>query len=481
MAIDNKNKHNTNKDRTSIRNTDLRNADFRKASNDFRKTASSERVSAASGTDNKRHTTNTAGQATRNTYNGSTSYKKSYNTNTSEKRLNTAVSEKRYSATEKKYTADYKAGISKKTNTPKGTEGIKKNTGKKQAAYIQLTPVSILLIAAAALIVFAVIFVAVKIKSYNSPQLGKGDGEVISVKIEEGASVRTIADILKDGGVIDSRMHFLYLCKKNNVGEKFHAGVYKLKDNMTFEELTAKLETGGFNDERIKFTIIEGQWLTEIANNLEKTGFCTAEEFIAECNSRDYDYDFVKAIPNRDRLLEGYLYPDTYFIDYNLSVHDVVDIFLAGFDNAIDEEYMTQLESMGLTLDDAVIAASLIENEVRYPDERPVVASVIYNRIEKGMKLQMDASVLYALGEKKSQVLYSDLEIADGHNTYYVDGLPVGPIGNPGINCLKAAAYPADTDYLYYVLEDLETGQHYFTDDYDDFLAAKERYNNSVN
>jgi UPF0755 protein len=111
-----------------------------------------------------------------------------------------------------------------------------------------------------------------------------------------------------------------------------------------------------------------------------------------------------------------------------------------------------------------------------YPEERTTVASVIYNRINKGMKLQLDASVLYALGNRKSRVLYSDLEIADEHNTYYVTGLPIGPIGNPSKECIFAAANPDKTDYIYYVLEDTNTGQHYFTADYDDFLKAKEKY-----
>jgi UPF0755 protein len=92
------------------------------------------------------------------------------------------------------------------------------------------------------------------------------------------------------------------------------------------------------------------------------------------------------------------------------------------------------------------------------------------------MKLQLDASVLYALGERKGRVLYSDLEVEEGHNTYYVKGLPIGPIGNPSKECIFAAANPDKTDYIYYVLEDTQTGQHYFTADYDDFLKAKDKY-----
>jgi UPF0755 protein len=97
------------------------------------------------------------------------------------------------------------------------------------------------------------------------------------------------------------------------------------------------------------------------------------------------------------------------------------------------------------------------------------------------MPLQMDASVLYALGERKSRVLYSDLEIEEGHNTYYVNGLPVGPIGNAGSACLEAAVNPADTDYIYYVVENQETGEHYFTNNYNDFLNASNNYKSTLN
>jgi UPF0755 protein len=133
-----------------------------------------------------------------------------------------------------------------------------------------------------------------------------------------------------------------------------------------------------------------------------------------------------------------------------------------------------------LTVDEAVIMASLIESEAKYPEDREKISSVMYNRIEQGMKLQMDASVLYALGERKSRVLYADLEVEDEHNTYYVSGLPVGPIGNAGVACLEAAVNPADTDYIYYVVENQETGEHYFTNNYNDFLNASNNYKSTL-
>ncbi len=316
-----------------------------------------------------------------------------------------------------------------------------------------------------------------KFHQYKSDVMNSPDTvKEVDVTIEEGSSVTKIAEILEDNGVIDDKYHFLYLCKKNNCGTDFHAGIYTFTNNMTFEELSDMLKTGTFNAERIKFTIKEGQWVSEIAASLAATGFCTADEFLEACNSSDYDYDFVKAIPQRDNLLEGYLYPETYFLDKDWTAHDFVDVVLNEFDKNIPKDFRNGLSAKNITLDEAVIVGSLIENEVMYPEERTTVASVIYNRINKGMKLQLDASVLYALGNRKSRVLYSDLEIEDEHNTYYVNGLPIGPIGNPSKECIFAAANPDKTDYIYYVLEDTQTGQHYFTADYNDFLKAKDKY-----
>ncbi len=343
----------------------------------------------------------------------------------------------------------------------------------------------IILLVVLAIIVGAVIFCVVKFNQFTSYEVNSAERkglaqQEIAVTIEDGASVRDIAELLKANGVIDSEIQFLYLCKQDNRGGNFQPGEYTLNNYMDFNEICEALESGRKDDEQIKVTIKEGAWLSEIAVQFEEVGLCTAQEFIEACNSRDYDYDFVAQIPERDNLLEGYLFPDTYYFSTDMSAHDIVDKMLARFDEIFDVAIRGNAQLMGITVDEAVIIASLVESEARYADDRTKISSVIYNRLEAGMKLQMDASVLYALGEKKDRVLYADLEIAEEHNTYYVDGLPVGPIGNPGKACLEAAVAPADTNYLYYVVDNTETGEHYFTDDYNDFLNASSRYKSGL-
>lgn len=302
----------------------------------------------------------------------------------------------------------------------------------------------------------------------------------LTMEVEQGDSVKVIADKLQNSGVIDSSLQFVYLCKKYSEGANFQPGNYSFTNYMDFNEICDILKSGRVDEEYITFTIKEGDTIKEIAENLQAQEICSADEFINACNSNAYDFDFVKEIPQRDNLLEGYLFPDTYFLTVDADANEVITKALARFDEMFTDEMKLRTQEIGKTVDEVVITASVIEGEVKYGEERPVVASVINNRLEKGMKLQMDATVLYALGEQKDRVLYSDLEIEDLHNTYYVKGLPVGPIGSPGVECINAVLNPADTDYLYYVVEDINTGKHYFTSNYDDFINASNNYKSQL-
>jgi len=149
---------------------------------------------------------------------------------------------------------------------------------------------------------------------------------------------------------------------------------------------------------------------------------------------------------------------------------------LTRFEDIYDAETRAKAAEMGLTMDEVIIIASIIEKEIRRDDERELAASVIFNRLNIGMKLEMDATVLYALGVNKDRLLYADLEIVSPYNTYMYHGLPAGPITNPGKACIDAALNPAETNYIYYVVKDSETGEHFFTSDYNEFLIAKELY-----
>lgn len=323
------------------------------------------------------------------------------------------------------------------------------------------------------------------VKTFNSTTVSSAEKkhkEKIEkvITIEQGSSVKDIAQLLANEGIIDSPLQFMYLCKKNGRGASFQPNEYTFNNYMDFNEICDTLESGYVEKEYVDITIREGMWAKEIAAYLEEKGLCTYDEFIEAVNSRDYEYDFVQQIPDRDMLLEGYLFPDTYNITVGTDAKGIVDKLLARFDEIYSGEFRNQTTIAGKTIDQIVTEASVIEAEVRFPEERSIVASVIDNRIAKGMKLQMDATVLYSLGERKDRVLYADLENPEEHNTYYVSGLPVGPVGNPGAACIEAALYPADTDYLFYVLKDTESGEHVFFNNADDFNTAANNYRNQL-
>lgn len=376
-------------------------------------------------------------------------------------------------------TADRTRSTAKPTaKKPNKTSSKPKNSGKKKRKKSNFATVAKIMLVVLIVLVVAVTLFFKKMNSteVNSSAKNKPE-ETISVNIESGSSVTDIIKALEDNDVIDSAFHFKYLCKKMGYGPEFKSGYYTFTNHMTFDDIIKALNTGASSINAKKLTVREGEWLSEIASDLESMGVCTAKEFLTASNSRDYNYDFVAKIPERDNLLEGYLFPATYSIEENMSATDIVNMMLAKFDQVVkDNDIEAQAKKLNHTLDDAVIIASLIEGEVKYAPERTTVSSVIYNRLAKNMKLQLDDSVIYSMGKRATRVLYSDLKNNDKHNTYVVDGLPIGPINSPSEDSLKAAVNPDSTNYLYYVVENTTTGQHHFSATYEEHQKAEASY-----
>lgn len=170
--------------------------------------------------------------------------------------------------------------------------------------------------------------------------------------------------------------------------------------------------------------------------------------------------------------LEGFLFPKTYEVTSNTSARELIKKMLNQFFFETSNLDWSIATSKGFTKYQVLIIASLVEKEAKFPDERPIIASVIYNRLSKNMKLQIDATVQYALGEWKPALTYDDLKVNSPYNTYIVSGLPPSPICSPGLDSISAAINPAQTDYIYYLLTSQE-GRHSFTSDYKQFLQWK--------
>lgn len=301
-------------------------------------------------------------------------------------------------------------------------------------------------------------------------------GEDVEVNIPEGSTTRDIAEILQNNGVISSTIMFRVESRLNDYDGSFKQGRYILNTGMSNEDIMEKLKSGKTSNENSKITIPEGYTVEQIASLVEEKGIATADEFKKEVNEGEFEYSFLRNVPARENALEGYLFPDTYFIDSEETAHDLIVKMLNRFNNIYNDEYQSKVESSEYTLDQIITIASLIESEIRIPEEREIASGVIYNRLNQDMPLQIDSTVLYAKNLKKEVVTYDDLEIDSPYNTYKNKGLPIGPICNPGEAAIKAAIYPQTNNYLFYVLRDRTSGQHVYTETYDEFLKAKEQY-----
>lgn len=342
---------------------------------------------------------------------------------------------------------------------------------RKSKLSAKLTVVLLCLVVVAALIAYS------GFKNFNEafkPQ----SSESIHVVVESGMGTTTIAQMLEDNGIIENALVFKLKSKFNNYDGKYQAGSFDLSPSMPMEVIMASLLDG--KKETTRFTIPEGYTLKQTAQKLSNEGLIDEEEFMRQLEAGDFDYRFLEGLKGGKNRLEGFLFPDTYEIFVDSSEYDIIDKMLSGFNLVFTDEYYERASEMNLSVQEVVTIASLIEEETRTADERKLVASVVYNRLDIGMNLRFCSTVLYALGEQKARLLYKDLEIDSPYNTYKNAGLPPGPISSPGKSCLDAALYPAETDYLYFVLKGDGTGEHHFAENESDFFNYKEDYLNTL-
>lgn len=298
----------------------------------------------------------------------------------------------------------------------------------------------------------------------------------VDVVIPQGANTEAIGNILKDNGLINNVVYFRIIAKVKGLDSTFQYGNYTFNTGMGDEAIMEILATEGEKREVVTFTVPEGFSLEQIGDRLDAKGITTKSAFMNAVENGRYGYKFLDYIPDRNLKLQGYLFPATYEVYADASAEDIVSTMLEKFDQVFKDEYYTQLEKLGMTLDEVVTIASIIEKEVKVPEERPLVSGVIYNRLDINMNLQMCSTIMYVLDVDRNRVLYSDLEIDSPYNTYRFPGLPVGPIANPGEASLIAALYPDDNNYLYFVLTDPEVGSHEFNTTLDGHNAAKNKY-----
>ena len=308
----------------------------------------------------------------------------------------------------------------------------------------------------------------------------------VVVSIAEGSRMSDIADMLKTADLIDNKGLFKFYCMISGAEDKIDPGTYELNKIYDYRALVYGMMETGENRATVMVTVPEGYELDDIFSMLQENKVCEVERLQEAAASYEFDYWFLEGLEYGDyRRLEGYLFPDTYEFYVDDEPENVLAKFLRNFENKITDDMRAALPSLNemlkkqmeqggftqdliaageLTFHDIVIVASLVEKEAVSAAESGRIASVIYNRLCSQLYpcLNIDATIQYVLPERKDVLTNADKAVISPYNTYTNVGLPVGPIANPGINALRAALYPMNTDYYFYALD--PSGVHHFSE-----------------
>lgn len=308
--------------------------------------------------------------------------------------------------------------------------------------------------------------------------------KTIAVEVPIGSGLSSISTLLEKKGLIKDARVFKYYAKFKNESQ-FQAGKYDLSQSMTLDELIKSLKTGKvYRTPVFAMTIPEGLTLEQIGNIVEKKTPYTQKEFMDLVTSDTFVQQMKAKYPElvtdavlADNIrydLEGYLFPATYsYFEEKPTLESIVDEMVGAMDKVV-KNYSDALTEKQMSVHQLITFASLLEEEATAQTDRETIASVFYNRINQGMPLQTDPTVLYALGSHKDRVLYKDLEVDNAYNTYKNKGLPPGPIAGAGKTSIEAVLNPSETDYLFFLAD--KQGVNHFSKTYDEHLQKEQKY-----
>jgi UPF0755 protein len=297
--------------------------------------------------------------------------------------------------------------------------------------------------------------------------------ETVIFNIEKGEGNKLIGENLARQNLISGKYYFYFYMWSRGLSGKIFPDTYELSGRMTIPEIASVITSE--QDKTKKITFPEGWGAKQMAERL------TANELPGD--------DFLKIVKNPEALkagylfladpkiktLEGYLFPDTYFFDKDIDGEEIVRKMLGIFNTKITSEMLSDAAKNKRSLNDIIIMASIIENEVKTDEDRALVSGLYWGRLKIGQPLQSDITLAYVLGEKKKQYSFSDTRTVSPYNTYLNKGLPPGPICNPGLSAIHAAIYPESSEYNYY-LSDPETGKTIFSKTFPEHVANKAKY-----
>lgn len=283
--------------------------------------------------------------------------------------------------------------------------------------------------------------------------------------VRDGATLTEVADGLEKRGIVSSKTLLLLWGRLAGYGARIKAGEYRLSSNMPPLKVLDILRKGMVITHSV--TIPEGFTVRQITEELDKKGLADRAQFLALATDPDIIWKYGLSGPS----LEGYLYPDTYRFSRGRPPLSIIDVMLNRFFDVISP-LRESIEASGMTLNQIITLASIIEKETAQGEERPLIASVFLNRLKKGMRLESDPTVIYGITDFNGNLTRKDLKQFSPYNTYVVQGLPPGPIASPGKESIQAVLFPAKTKYLYFVSKN--DGTHYFS-------STLAEHNRSVN
>jgi|SRR3989344_6593147 len=318
-------------------------------------------------------------------------------------------------------------------------------------------------------IVFFVVFFLLEIylpKSFK-------ENNIIYYDLEKGSGYKEVANDLEKNGIIKSSLSFKFYVLVSRNYSKLQAGNYEVSSSMSIADIVNKFSLGGIV--RNKVVIIEGWDIKDLSEDLDENHIYSKESFIL-ATKKDFSdtFIFLKDKP-KNMSLEGYIFPDTYYVAENSFPEELLMISLENFDKKLTPELRQEISKQKKTIFQIITMASMIEKEVVSLEDKKVVSGILWKRIKEGIPLQVDATVNYVTGKHDEKAAINDTEIDSLYNTYKYYGLPKGPISNPGIESILASIYPEKSDYWYYLSAD-GTGNTIFSKTFEEHNAAIAKY-----
>ncbi|MDV3425691.1 MAG: endolytic transglycosylase MltG [Bacillota bacterium] len=303
----------------------------------------------------------------------------------------------------------------------------------------------------------------------NKPLKGNSTSEIL---VKNGDNFYNVLDRLDKDGIIKNKFVIKAYLKFKNVKANIKPDKYKVPDDITLPQLIEVLNTGKGNLNTVKITIPEGYEVTDIAALLDSRGVISKDDFLKSIAAYPLK-PYMKSGSGIKYRLEGYLFPSTYQIKNGSTGKEIIDIMVSEFEKVMsDIQKNKNIKLSDKNIGDIITLASVVEKEGITDDDRVKVAEVFNQRLKINMKLQSDVTVLYALGVHKDVVYYKDLEVDSPYNTYKVNGLPIGPVCNPGRPAIEASINPKETKNIYFII--IKNGPHLFTSNYNEFLKVKD-------